>query len=135
MSASLVERPETLRVGEKETLHFRLTNQAGMSPFNFGLGVAYDTALFARAGHQVELSHGLSGSGNHVALSWFRDGYSLTPLRQGEGVDHWYVLTPKVTGRLPILLRSWSADRLFPGSGAVLDVSDPSWRAETLTVK
>ncbi len=136
--------PDTLYVGQEDTLHILLRNTQGYSPYRFGLKAACDTGLFDITGWQTsgngigEIEHQASVEGYEM-VEW-RGGYTWqNRLSVGTTFDFWLTVKPKRTGRHPILFRSWADDRLFlveedPNSGSP-GPENKYWYQRSVTVE
>lgn len=119
--------PETLFVGEEETLYFYLGNEGLVSPYRFGILAAVETLSFDITGWQTqgpgigEVIHTPDLSGYEI-LEW-KGGYPYSVrLSPNHSFNYWLSLTPKREGWQKIFCRSWADDRLFiidkdPASG------------------
>ena len=132
--------PDSIPVGEEETLRFRLTNEAGVSPYRFGLAVACDTTLFDIASWQTS-GAGIGNVDNrlasdHEVLEW-RGGYLWSNrLAPGTNFEYWLTVRPKTPGRHAILFRTWADDRIFvvgrdPVSGPI-GPEGVAWHADSV---
>lgn len=134
--------PDSVQPGQEETLCFRLSNVAGVSPYRFGLAVACDTALFEITGWQS------SGRGigdvnrrrrdGHEILEW-RGGYPwANRLAPDSAFEYWLTLRPRTPGGNPVLFRSWADDRIFlvnrDPQGGHIGPEGESWHVESLPV-
>ena len=139
-----VDWPDTMYVGQADTLRIVVRNTNGYSPHQFGLRFACDTALFDITSWQTqgagigETWHRSNIEG-HEMLEW-RGGYDWSNrLSVGTTFDYWLTLSPKQVGEQPVLFRSWADDRLFvvekdPGSGH-LGPEQEYWHRETVPVE
>lgn len=117
LETEFTSQPEDRLPWRPETLRFRVVNHAGISPYRFGVALAFDTTRWRVLAWQISgPGVGRVGRptrvGQHAVLEW-QGGYEWgNRLRPGSYFDYWVSVAAKVTGSAQVLFRSWAHDRL-----------------------
>lgn len=113
-----ISLPETLLIGEDETLSFSLGNTGLVSPHRFGILVTVETISFditdwQRQGQGIGEVRNIPNLSGYEIVEW-KGGYPYSVrLSPQNSFTYWLKLRPKWDGFRQIFYRSWADDRLF----------------------
>ncbi len=142
-TTSPINLPETLLVGNEETLFFSLSNTGLVSPHRFGILVAVETASFditdwQRQGPGIGEVRNIPNLNGYEIVEW-KGGYPYSVRLTPQGLfTYWCKVRPRREGWQRIFYRSWADDRLFviekdPETG-FLGPDNERWKMDSIFV-